>query len=1131
MQSMRGREEEEVEDEAVMAAAVGEMYVNGVEVEWEQYYEGERRVRVGLPTYQFERERYWVEAMKRAVVVESREGAEEEEEGKRVTKRNEGEAKKADLAQWFYLPVWKRSLVAARDAEGQKLNWLVFVGESGIGELLVKRLLEAGHAVVSVVAGNVFNKINENVYSVNAGERVDYSRLLQELDAAGRTPERVVHLWSVTENEGLVSSEESFGKAQERGFYSLLYLAQALASRNVAADVEIVAVTSNMQAVTGVEALRPEKATVLGPCKVIPQEHINIKCRSVDVDATTPGTWQEERLSRQLLAELTGNATETVVAYRGGQRWTQSFEPVDMGNGEGRTARLREEGVYLITGGLGNIGLALAEHLAKTVRAKLILTGRTVLPAREEWEAWLAGHHRADRVSEKIRKIRALEEMGAEVMFAVADVGDEEQMRQLIAAAQNRFGPVNGVIHAAGITGLKSFRLVQEIEDAECEQHFRAKARGLYVLESVLRGCELDFCLLFSSISSILGGLGFVAYAAANSFMDTFAFMHQQTHPLPWVSINWDGWQLEETEQAGDALISADGFSLTVEEGVRAIQKVLSAEAVTQVVVSTGDLQARIKQWVDLESLGRKEEAGEPKKGVAYARPELANSFVAPTGQLEQEIAAVWRDLLGIEQIGIHDSFFELGGDSLVATQLVSRLRKKFQSTLTLRNFYEMPSIAGLASLIEKLRDEGAQNQDVAIVAVSRDARRMKRPAQGQKTKTEAALKVSSPEVSPPLSGISTVVPGQSSSVDGEQARKEMEFSLFFFSTDELKTTDNKYRLLIESAKFADAHGFTAVWTPERHFHAFGGLYPSPAVTSTALAMVTERTQIRAGSVVLPLQNPVRVAEEWAVIDNLSNGRVGVSFASGWHSNDFVLSPDNYAKRRNIMYDGIETVQRLWRGETIKLPNGAGHDIEVRIFPRPIQPRLPIWITANSTQTFVKAGEMGAHVLTSLLSQDVETLAENIKLYRGALARHGHQTAHGQVALMLHTYIGDDLDTVKAKAKAEYSVYLRTNLELQANHGKGLGIDVDMQEYTEGDIETIISNKFEHLFKTDGLIGTPETCLAMVERLKAIGVDEVACLIDFVLDIDALLDGLKYIELLKELSNERVYSGAHPNGD
>ena len=187
-----------------------------------------------------------------------------------------------------------------------------------------------------------------------------------------------------------------------------------------------------------------------------------------------------------------------------------------------------------------------------------------------------------------------------------------------------------------------------------------------------------------------------------------------------------------------------------------------------------------------------------------------------------------------------------------------------------------------------------------------------------------------------------------------------MDFSLFYFAADAGERTRDRYRLLLEGAKFADTHGFAAVWTPERHFHAFGGLYPNPAVTSAAVAAVTERVEIRAGSVVLPLHNPIRVAEEWSVVDNLSNGRVGLSFASGWHANDFVLAPENFDDRRELMAAGIETIRALWRGESVPARSGDGRDIEVAMFPPPVQREPPIWITAGgSPATFEMAGRDG----------------------------------------------------------------------------------------------------------------------------------------------------------------------------
>src|SRR2546423_11009733 len=259
------------------------------------------------------------------------------------------------------------------------------------------------------------------------------------------------------------------------------------------------------------------------------------------------------------------------------------------------------------------------------------------------------------------------------------------------------------------------------------------------------------------------------------------------------------------------------------------------------------------------------------------------------------------------------------------------------------------------------------------------------------------------------------------------KVERSMRFSIYFFSDDGSKNSDDKYRLLLECAKFADQHGFSAVWTPERHFQAFGGLYPNPSVLSAALAMITERIGIRAGSVALPLHNPIRVAEEWSVVDNLSKGRVGISFASGWHADDFVFFPDNYENRKEVMFRGIETIQRLWAGETVKFQGAGGREVELRILPMPVQPRLPVWITsAGSPQTWDKAGEIGASVLTTLVGYSFEDLSKQINLYRESLARHGHDASARQVTLMLHTFIGDDNASVKDQVKEPLGHYLRS---------------------------------------------------------------------------------------------------------
>jgi natural product biosynthesis luciferase-like monooxygenase protein len=343
-------------------------------------------------------------------------------------------------------------------------------------------------------------------------------------------------------------------------------------------------------------------------------------------------------------------------------------------------------------------------------------------------------------------------------------------------------------------------------------------------------------------------------------------------------------------------------------------------------------------------------------------------------------------------------------------------------------------------------------------------------------------------------------------------SEKEMPFSLFYFSSGDDTGGRGKYQLLLEGARFADRHGFSAVWTPERHFHDFGGIFPNPSITSAALATITERIQLRAGSVVSPLHNPIRLAEDWSVIDNLSNGRVGVSFASGWNASDFVFAPDNYGDRRVIMERDIDIVRRLWRGEAVQFKGGAGNEVDVKILPRPLQAELPVWVTAfGSPETFRLAGRIGANLLTHLLGQSVELLAEKIELYRSALREHGHEPGTGTVTVMMHTFIGSDEETVREKVRAPFCEYLKSSLDLLAAFATDAGIGVDPRHLSDENRDAMVHHAFNRYYHSCALFGTPASCLPLLSRLKAAGVDEIACLIDFGIDSDSVMEGLEHL--------------------
>jgi natural product biosynthesis luciferase-like monooxygenase protein len=347
-----------------------------------------------------------------------------------------------------------------------------------------------------------------------------------------------------------------------------------------------------------------------------------------------------------------------------------------------------------------------------------------------------------------------------------------------------------------------------------------------------------------------------------------------------------------------------------------------------------------------------------------------------------------------------------------------------------------------------------------------------------------------------------------------------VDFSLFYFA-DDASADGSRYGLLLAGARFADEHGLAAVWTPERHFHSFGGLYPNPAVTGAAVAAVTERVAVRAGSVVAPLHHPLRIAEEWSVVDNISAGRAGVSFASGWHAVDFAIRPESYAKRKKVLVETIESVRRLWRREHLEVGDGEGNTVAVQSFPAPIQRELPMWLTcAANPDTFKLAGELRMGVLTHLLGQDLGELAEKIALYRAALrAEHGPEAGPGHVVLMLHTLLGEDRAEVREVIREPFSAYLRSSIGLSMRSAGDVSRGIDPGAVDPDDVRFLVERSFDRYFDSGGLFGTVSDGLAVVRRLARIGIDEVACLIDFGVAEDRVLKSLEYLGELNRSCN------------
>jgi natural product biosynthesis luciferase-like monooxygenase protein/amino acid adenylation domain-containing protein len=353
--------------------------------------------------------------------------------------------------------------------------------------------------------------------------------------------------------------------------------------------------------------------------------------------------------------------------------------------------------------------------------------------------------------------------------------------------------------------------------------------------------------------------------------------------------------------------------------------------------------------------------------------------------------------------------------------------------------------------------------------------------------------------------------------------QRPIEFSLYFFGNYSAEYTAEKYNLILEAAKFGDQNGFHAIWLPERHFHSIGGYSPNPAVMAAALARETKRLRLHGGSVVLPLHHPVRVAEEWSLVDNLSGGRVGISVASGWHPNDFVFAPKAFEGRRELSLENLSVVQKLWRGGEVTLPAGSGNDFTFRIFPQPKQPELPVWLTCIHKESYVKAGQLGMGVLGYLMNQSVEELAEKIGLYHDAWISHGHDPAKAQVTILLHTFVAADTEAARETAKTPLKNYLRSFLDnsqkrLESTNGP---VEVDAE-----DIEFMLERAYQDYVKGKSLIGSPESCQKVVERLQEIGVHEIGCFVDFGVEQKTALEALPHLlELKRRVEDSSLVRG------
>ncbi|WP_338848538.1 SDR family NAD(P)-dependent oxidoreductase [Massilia sp. W12] len=683
-------------DEAVLYGVLGQLWALGVRVNWRGFYQAEQRRKIVLPSYAFQRQKYWLEpvAAATAATAAADQAAQATPDG----------ARKA-LPDWFYQHVWQQAAlpVSAQTGASAGKNWLVFDDEHGVSAALKAGLQAAGHTVVEVKSGSGFRMPggkNPRSAQVTPGQGADFKKLFACLKQENLWPQHIVYCGAI---QDLPKSDAAVSYAQ---FESLLSIAREYSLLGADAECQFALVLNHLAEVCG-SAIDPAKSLLSGACRVIPKEYSQIHCSTIDIVLPAKGLFgragkfDAEALLREL-QRAPQHGAAPVVALRGRSRLVQSVQAVPL-HESAPAPCFRQQGVYLISGGFGGIGASIARHLASQYQARLILTSRGETPAPEAWEAWLASHDVSNDKSQRIRLLQELIKLGAKVEVICADVSDAAAMQAGLQRAEAVLGKVQGVIHSAGIA---DGALIQRRTAADSAKVFASKVIGTQNLQRLFAQHQLDCFVLCSSLASEIAPVGQAAYCAANAYQDAFAQARAaQGGATRYLAIGWDSWQ--EVGMAVNSL-GADKLhyihhGIMPEEGVQALQLALNS-GLSHCYTSTRGLPLPTARQSEAAPAAASDGTDAVKPDAAaesasqfHPRPDLSVAYLAPRNEIEASICAIWQDKIGVAPLGVHDDFFELNGHSLMAVQIITEIKRKLHVSLPAGSIYDNSTIAQLA--------------------------------------------------------------------------------------------------------------------------------------------------------------------------------------------------------------------------------------------------------------------------------------------------------------------------------------------------------------------------------------------------------------------------------------------------
>lgn len=679
-------------DQTAMLYALGKLWSHGQPLDWPRIFCEESHQRIPLPTYAFERERCWLEPPNNIAINPLL-----------------GLSRQSDPNQWFYIPTWEQlSPLSPTQAEATQ-TWLILLDQQDFGQRLANILRAQNHQVITVDYGDRrwFKRAD---YSINPQDPKGFQTLLLNLKLQGILPHKIIHLWNFSANLSKCLYAYEVEEHLERGLFTLLSLAKTVGQLGLMDAIQISVLTQNGFSLLGNETINPVHSTILGAVKVIGQEYPNLTCRYLDLEFRGLQADQQHQVLQMLSQELSLTDTPLTVAYRGLTRFGQRYIPHSPVT-EDPQIKIREQGVYLVTGGLGGIGLTLARYLAEQYHARLILIGRTALPPKTDWSMWCETHPDTDKVRQRIEAVQEIEQMGGEVMVAGADVTQLEHLLPIIHRAEKQWGQLNGILHCAGVADFGG--IIQGRSRDSTESILASKLWGTLCLHELAQERDLDFMMLSSSLSTALFKtlFGQVGYSAANEFLAAYSESQRMQSGTQTFAIHWTEWQevgmavtsKQQREQNKNRSEDEDNewlIALTPSEGRHAFENILR-QPYPNVIVCAQDLGQLIQlqsQWSTDSVLDLLPESTLEKQ----ARGDLDTEYVPARHTLDSILIEQWENILGIAPLGLVDDFYDLGGDSLQALGLVALIQKKVSLNVSATMLLEYSTVQDLSDYLRE---------------------------------------------------------------------------------------------------------------------------------------------------------------------------------------------------------------------------------------------------------------------------------------------------------------------------------------------------------------------------------------------------------------------------------------------